>query len=59
MTDTSNYEISVEKDVAAVMGDGTALRADVYHPSDDQPYPVLLCRTPYQDGADDGEPVYN
>ncbi|HIG54666.1 MAG TPA: CocE/NonD family hydrolase [Candidatus Latescibacteria bacterium] len=45
---TSSYEVCVESDCEAVMRDGTILRADVYHPVDNEKYPALLCRTPYQ-----------
>lgn len=37
----------VEHDVPAKMRDGTTLRADVYRPDGDGPYPVLLTRLPY------------
>lgn len=40
-------DIVIEKDVAVPMRDGVALRADVYRPSGDGPFPVLLYRTPY------------
>jgi uncharacterized protein len=39
--------VTVERDVAAVMRDGTTLRADVYRPEAPGEYPVLLQRTPY------------
>ncbi len=39
--------IRVEFDVAATMRDGTVLRANVYRPEGEGPYPVLLSRTPY------------
>lgn len=39
--------MQVEFDVAAKMRDGTLLRADVYRPTADGPWPVLLHRTPY------------
>jgi putative CocE/NonD family hydrolase len=48
MTDAPPCKVSVETNVEAIMRDGTILRADVYRPADDQKYPVLLCRTPYQ-----------
>jgi len=41
-------KIAIENNVAAVMRDGTVLRADIYHPANGRKYPVLLCRTPYQ-----------
>ncbi|EQD50528.1 S15 family peptidase, partial [mine drainage metagenome] len=37
----------VEHDVPAQMRDGTMLRADIYRPDGDGPYPVLLTRLPY------------
>jgi len=40
-------EIRIELDVAATMRDGTVLRADVYRPASDGPFPVLLSRLPY------------
>ncbi len=39
--------VTVERDVAATMRDGTVLRADVYRPEAPGRYPVLLQRTPY------------
>lgn len=40
--------VTVDRDVEAVMRDGTVLRADVFKAADDgAPRPVLLCRTPY------------
>ncbi len=40
-------EITVERDVPARMRDGVTLRADVYRPAGDGPWPVLLMRNPY------------
>ena len=40
-------EVTTERDVPATMRDGTVLRADVYRPEGDGPFPVLLTRTPY------------
>ena len=37
----------VETNVAIPMRDGVVLRADVYRPPGDGPFPVLLYRTPY------------
>ena len=37
----------IERDVSAVMSDGTTLRADVYRPDRKGTYPVLVCRTAY------------
>jgi hypothetical protein len=39
--------IIMERDQTARMRDGVALNADVYRPSDDGKYSVLLVRTPY------------
>jgi hypothetical protein len=49
-------EVVVEHGVKAAMRDGTVLRADVYRPSGEGRYPVLLQRTPYNKsgGADSG-----
>ncbi len=44
-TDVAPY--TVEQNVAVPMRDGVILRADVYRPSDNGPFPVLLYRTPY------------
>jgi putative CocE/NonD family hydrolase len=38
---------TVELDVPATMRDGTVLRANVYRPGGDGPWPVLLTRLPY------------
>lgn len=40
-------DISVQFDVPAVVRDNTTLRANVYRPTADGPWPVLLTRTPY------------
>ncbi|MGH3145128.1 MAG: CocE/NonD family hydrolase, partial [Rubrobacter sp.] len=40
-------EIVVQKDVPAAMRDGTTLMSNVYRPTDDGEYPVLLTRLPY------------
>lgn len=40
-------QVIVEKGLAVPMRDGTILRADLYRPSGDGPFPVLLYRTPY------------
>ncbi|RIU51417.1 CocE/NonD family hydrolase, partial [Klebsiella pneumoniae] len=39
--------IIIETDVPAKMRDGTMLRADVYRPAEEGPWPVLLMRLPY------------
>jgi uncharacterized protein len=40
-------QITTELDVPARMRDGVTLRADVYRPAGEGPWPVLLARTPY------------
>src|SRR5580692_7521127 len=42
-----NYEVIVERNVAAKMRDGVTLRADIYRPKAEGKFPVLLVRTPY------------
>jgi putative CocE/NonD family hydrolase len=42
-----NYEVVVERNVAAKMRDGVTLRADIYRPKAEGKFPVLLVRTPY------------
>lgn len=37
----------IEYDVAVPMRDGCVLRADVYRPAGDGPWPVIVARTPY------------
>ena len=44
----SPIPIVVEANVDMAARDGVIMRADVYHPTDDNRYPVLVCRTPYQ-----------
>ena len=39
--------ISVERDVPVPMRDGVVLRADVYRPAEQGPFPILVQRTPY------------
>ncbi len=41
-----NYRITVIRNVEAKMRDGVTLRADVYRPTAEGRYPVLLVRTP-------------
>lgn len=43
----SPVEMRVTRDVPVEMRDGTTLYADVYRPADDDRYPVILQRTPY------------
>ena len=47
MAAAENYQVTVERNVAAKMRDGITLRADVYRPKSDGKFPVLLVRTPY------------
>jgi uncharacterized protein len=42
-----SYGVTVEHNAAAVMRDGTKLRADIYRPKAEGKFPVLLVRTPY------------
>ncbi len=42
--------LTVERDVAVPMRDGTLLYADVYRPEAAERYPVILLRTPYNKG---------
>jgi putative CocE/NonD family hydrolase len=42
-----SYSIEAECNLEATMRDGTVLRADVYRPADNQRFPTLLMRTPY------------
>ncbi len=44
------HTLTVERDVATPMRDGTTLRTDIYRPQTDAPLPVLLQRTPYGKG---------
>jgi len=44
-------EIKVERDVEMKTRDGVILRADVYRPKAEGPFPVLVCRTPYDKAA--------
>ncbi len=48
---------TVTQDVAIPMRDGVVLRADIYRPSGDDPFPVLLYRTPYN--KSDAATAYN
>ncbi|HEV7941592.1 MAG TPA: CocE/NonD family hydrolase [Solirubrobacteraceae bacterium] len=44
-------DVTVEFDVPAQMRDGVMLRANVYRPAGDGPWPTLLARTPYDKNA--------
>jgi hypothetical protein len=48
-------DVTVDRDAAVRMRDGTLLRADVYRPVHGGPFPVLVYRTPYgkHDAAQD------
>ncbi len=50
------YNVQMESDVAVPMRDGVTLRADVYRPQADGPFPVILTRTPYNKSTLDGSP---
>ena len=43
----SAIAIQVEFDVPAPMRDGVVLKADVYRPAGDGPWPTIVIRTPY------------
>jgi putative CocE/NonD family hydrolase len=43
----SNGSVTIEYDVPVPMRDGVVLRADVYRPEGDGPWPVIVARTPY------------
>jgi uncharacterized protein len=47
MTRDAEHRVTVALDVPAPMRDGVTLRANVYRPHGDGPWPVLLARTPY------------
>ncbi|MER8479289.1 CocE/NonD family hydrolase [Mesorhizobium sp. M1163] len=46
-SNASGHRITVELDVPAIMRDGVILRANVYRPAGDGPWPTLLARLPY------------
>ena len=50
------YAVTLERNIAVPMRDGVTLRADVYRPQADGPFPVILTRTPYNKSALDGSP---
>ena len=43
----NSFDVDVEYNVPAKMRDGVILRADIYRPRTEGPFPALLCRTPY------------
>jgi putative CocE/NonD family hydrolase len=45
---TNALSVRIDKNIAIPMRDGVILRADVWRPNDDNAYPALLSRTPYQ-----------
>ena len=55
------YSVQTDFDIPATMRDGTVLRANVFRPIGDGPFPVLLSRTPYgkdlQLGAESINPI--
>ncbi|MBE7493535.1 MAG: CocE/NonD family hydrolase [Verrucomicrobiaceae bacterium] len=51
--------VQVEKNVPVPMRDGVILRANVFRPDGDGPWPVLVLRTPYGKDAQKGEPYVN
>lgn len=46
----AEQSVTVQFNVPAQMRDGVILRADVYRPSGEGPWPTLLARTPYDKG---------
>lgn len=51
--------ILTERNVAVRMRDGVVLRANVFRPAGEGPWPVLVLRTPYGKDAQKGEPYVN
>ena len=47
----SSTSIHIDYDVRVPMRDGKTLSADVYRPKGDAPVPVILVRTPYDNGV--------
>ncbi|MGJ9457933.1 CocE/NonD family hydrolase [Oceanobacillus sp. CF4.6] len=47
MNESKNDQIIVDREVACTLRDGTKLYANIYRPSDEGEYPVLLTRLPY------------
>ncbi len=46
-SENQEYQVIIEKDVAAPMRDGVKLYATVYRPDTEGKFPVILIRTPY------------
>ena len=51
---TDEYGVTFESNVPVKMRDGVTLRADIYRPTADGKFPVLLQRTPYNKDGDVG-----
>src|SRR5262245_18092933 len=47
----SSTSIQIDYDVRVPMRDGLTLSSDIYRPKGDQPVPVILVRTPYDNGV--------
>jgi predicted acyl esterase len=45
---TKSLSIRIDKDVARPIRDCVILRGDLWRPNDDNAYPALVSRTPYQ-----------
>jgi len=56
MAEKATVSLSVERNVAVPMRDGTVLYADVYRPSGPGPYPALLTRSPYDKASTGAAP---
>ncbi|MEZ5388217.1 MAG: CocE/NonD family hydrolase, partial [Prosthecobacter sp.] len=48
--------VQIEKNVAVPMRDGVVLRANVFRPEGEGPWPVLVLRTPYDKDGQKGDP---
>lgn len=53
------YSVQTDFDVPATMRDGTVLRANIYRPVGDGPFPVLLTRLPYGKDLPLGSAILN
>ena len=47
VSSAAEYQVRLERNVAAAMRDGATLKADIYRPDAQGQFPVLLARTPY------------
>ncbi|MCX4242098.1 CocE/NonD family hydrolase [Paraliomyxa miuraensis] len=54
----AEHQVVVDDEVVTPMRDGTALRADVYHPAGDGPWPTIVIRTPYKKELEDVRASY-